>query len=1050
MKFAHISDTHIRNLKYHKEYSKVFELIYKRLREEKVDYIVHCGDIAHTKTQISPEFVDMATDFLKNLADIAPTYVILGNHDGNLKNGCRQDAISPIVKALDHDSLHLLKNAGETDIGNNFVLNVLSVFDRENWVEPADQNKINIALYHGAIAGVKTDKNYELEHGEDNLEIFAEHDYAFLGDIHKSNQSLDPEGRCRYSGSTVQQNFGETDDKGFLLWEIEDKNTFSVEHVIIPNPSPFVSVVLTPTGKLPRSLKIPTGSHLRLIAETHLGISQFQRALDAAKTRFKPESISYLNRAAALSPNASDASGYKKIDLRDQKVQRNLIEDYLSDHKVDQEVLKKVFELNDKYNLVTASSVENTSRNTKWELKSMSWSNLFNYGKDNKLDFNSLNGIVGVFGKNYSGKSSIIDSLLWIIFNTTSKNDRKNLNVINQNKDSCWGEVTIEISGRVYTISRKAEKYIKKLKGEITTEAKTDVEFTCYDPITKETKSLNGLSVNDTNQKIRDVFGEIEDFLMTSMSSQLDSLSFIGEGSKRRKEILTRFLDLEAFDKKYQAAKADSSDTRAVLKKFEGEDYLLKIAETEMSFGKNVSEIESAKKELSVEEGKLTEESLNISTLESKIDSVPLETISYEDEVARVTSLEVGIVEKNKQIKELESKSLSIVNQIASAEKVVESFNAEELMEKKAKCSELKQDLSKVQSELVLKKQAGVQKQTKLKLLDEVPCGTKFSHCKFIKDAFSAKEELVALKSVISDLQSTKEDLEKEHVLLDEDKLTETLDKYNFIKTRIPELKTKLAETRLDVGNIEKSICEDEEIVSRSKEKIQTYEENREAIENLQALKKELKKKKKESSKTKERIEDSKSKVMELVKENGSLEATLNSLLDKQEEVENLRDEYLAYDLFKQCMHSNGISSDIVRNQLPFINEEITKILSNVVDFSVYVESEDKRLEIFIKHPRFDARPIEMGSGAEKTIAAMAIRLALLSVSSMPKADIMILDEPGTALDEDNMQGFVTILDIIKNYFKTVILISHLDSLKDCVDQQVVIDKVGGYASVDN
>jgi len=1050
MKFAHISDTHIRNLKYHKEYSKVFELIYKRLREEKVDYIVHCGDIAHTKTQISPEFVDMATDFLKNLADIAPTYVILGNHDGNLKNGCRQDAISPIVKALDHDSLHLLKNAGETDIGNNFVLNVLSVFDRENWVEPADQNKINIALYHGAIAGVKTDKNYELEHGEDNLEIFAEHDYAFLGDIHKSNQSLDPEGRCRYSGSTVQQNFGETDDKGFLLWEIEDKNTFSVEHVIIPNPSPFVSVVLTPTGKLPRSLKIPTGSHLRLIAETHLGISQFQRALDAAKTRFKPESISYLNRAAALSPNASDASGYKKIDLRDQKVQRNLIEDYLSDHKVDQEVLKKVFELNDKYNLVTASSVENTSRNTKWELKSMSWSNLFNYGKDNKLDFNSLNGIVGVFGKNYSGKSSIIDSLLWIIFNTTSKNDRKNLNVINQNKDSCWGEVTIEISGRVYTISRKAEKYIKKLKGEITTEAKTDVEFTCYDPITKETKSLNGLSVNDTNQKIRDVFGEIEDFLMTSMSSQLDSLSFIGEGSKRRKEILTRFLDLEAFDKKYQAAKADSSDTRAVLKKFEGEDYLLKIAETEMSFGKNVSEIESAKKELSVEEGKLTEESLNISTLESKIDSVPLETISYEDEVARVTSLEVGIVEKNKQIKELESKSLSIVNQIASAEKVVESFNAEELMEKKAKCSELKQDLSKVQSELVLKKQAGVQKQTKLKLLDEVPCGTKFSHCKFIKDAFSAKEELVALKAVISDLQSTKEDLEKEHILLDEDKLTETLDKYNFIKTRIPELKTKLAETRLDVGNIEKSICEDEEIVSRSKEKIQTYEENREAIENLQALKKELKKKKKESSKTKERIEDSKSKVMELVKENGSLEATLNSLLDKQEEVENLRDEYLAYDLFKQCMHSNGISSDIVRNQLPFINEEITKILSNVVDFSVYVESEDKRLEIFIKHPRFDARPIEMGSGAEKTIAAMAIRLALLSVSSMPKADIMILDEPGTALDEDNMQGFVTILDIIKNYFKTVILISHLDSLKDCVDQQVVIDKVGGYASVDN
>ena len=79
---------------------------------------------------------------------------------------------------------------------------------------------------------------------------------------------------------------------------------------------------------------------------------------------------------------------------------------------------------------------------------------------------------------------------------------------------------------------------------------------------------------------------------------------------------------------------------------------------------------------------------------------------------------------------------------------------------------------------------------------------------------------------------------------------------------------------------------------------------------------------------------------------------------------------------------------------------------------------------------------------------AMAIRLALLSVSSLPKSDIFILDEPGTALDEENMQGFVDILGLIRSYFKTVLLISHLDSLKDCVDMQITIDKKNGYASV--
>ena len=78
----------------------------------------------------------------------------------------------------------------------------------------------------------------------------------------------------------------------------------------------------------------------------------------------------------------------------------------------------------------------------------------------------------------------------------------------------------------------------------------------------------------------------------------------------------------------------------------------------------------------------------------------------------------------------------------------------------------------------------------------------------------------------------------------------------------------------------------------------------------------------------------------------------------------------------------------------------------------------------------------------------MAIRLALLSVSSLPKPDIFILDEPGTALDEDNMEGFVRIIDMVKSYFKTGILISHLDTLTDAVDTQIVIDKKNGFAHV--
>jgi DNA repair exonuclease SbcCD ATPase subunit len=147
-------------------------------------------------------------------------------------------------------------------------------------------------------------------------------------------------------------------------------------------------------------------------------------------------------------------------------------------------------------------------------------------------------------------------------------------------------------------------------------------------------------------------------------------------------------------------------------------------------------------------------------------------------------------------------------------------------------------------------------------------------------------------------------------------------------------------------------------------------------------------------------------------------------------------------------MHSSGISYDIIKKKLPAINEEIAKVLTNIVNFEVFFENDGRRLNVYIRHPKHDPRPIEMGSGAEKTIASMAIRLSLLHVSNLPKPNIFVMDEPGTALDAENLEGFVRILEMVKSYFKTVILISHLDSLKDCVDVVINVDKKDGFAYV--
>ena len=135
--------------------------------------------------------------------------------------------------------------------------------------------------------------------------------------------------------------------------------------------------------------------------------------------------------------------------------------------------------------------------------------------KDNVIDFANLNGIVGIFGKNFSGKSSIIDSLLYTMFNTTSKNERKNVNVINWDKEYASGDLELMTEdGTVWNIHRQSDKYTKKSKGQEITEAKTDVVFTST-AIDGTERTHNSLTRNETDKEIRKTFGTIDDFFMT-------------------------------------------------------------------------------------------------------------------------------------------------------------------------------------------------------------------------------------------------------------------------------------------------------------------------------------------------------------------------------------------------------------------------------------------------------------------------------------------------------------------------------------------------------
>jgi DNA repair exonuclease SbcCD ATPase subunit len=226
------------------------------------------------------------------------------------------------------------------------------------------------------------------------------------------------------------------------------------------------------------------------------------------------------------------------------------------------------------------------------------------------------------------------------------------------------------------------------------------------------------------------------------------------------------------------------------------------------------------------------------------------------------------------------------------------------------------------------------------------------------------------------------------------------------------------------------------------------YNDNIEAYENLTSLRRDLQAISKTVSIKKSEIKRCESKVLEFMSEKGSAKRTIEEAEERIQQIKDAERDYIAYDLFVQATHANGISYEVIKSMMPIINTEIQKILASIVDFDVFFDNDGDKLEVYLQHPKYDPRPLSMGSGAEKTIASMAIRLALISVSSLPKPSWFILDEPATALDAEHMEGFTRLLQMIKSQFKTVLLITHLDSLKDVVDKTIDIDKLDGYAHV--
>lgn len=538
-KIAHFSDFHIHNLQRHDEYRLNLPKIYQDLIKIKPDRIVISGDLFVNYIEITNEAKALAGEFLNKLAEIAKVIITVGNHDIMKKNKTRLNSVLTIVNLLNNPNIVYL---GKTDFYNDDDIVWVNYSHLEKNIDPwtdiphtKDFSKTYIGLFHDPIAGsvaangqVFSDKSYH------PVSYFDNCDFVMLGDIHK-RQFFRENGSIAYPSSTFQQTFDEEVVRhGFLLWNIEDRDNFTVEEHDIHNDYNLVtfkieqdtnyqnlqlkSIYLTPNSKVKikwcdirSEVNHQNEMLIRKYFKDNYGYTDIiieKKTIYFAPTEVLTESIDVLN------PNT----------------QKEIFTEYLKLNNYDDNFIEEILKIDDL--ISDRLIISNEITYIEWSIDKIWFDNFKSYGDNNIIDWKNKNGIIQIHGINQQGKTTILDAICYILYGktiATQKVEKNGSNRYINNKrklDYCEGGIVININNTIYTIIRRTDRKWNRDKTEISS-CSTNVDYYEGTELTEEYK-LSGERKKQTQTLIDNAIGDFNDFIrlvLTTADNLNDLLS---------------------------------------------------------------------------------------------------------------------------------------------------------------------------------------------------------------------------------------------------------------------------------------------------------------------------------------------------------------------------------------------------------------------------------------------------------------------------------------------------------------------------------------------
>jgi len=657
----------------------------------------------------------------------------------------------------------------------------------------------------------------------------------------------------------------------------------------------------------------------------------------------------------------------------------------------------------------------------KWYIKKIEFSNFLSYGENQVLDFDQCNGITVVESDppNFGGKTVLtVDLLLFLFFNTTTKTSKAE-EIFNRfsdkNKVSVRGDIMID--GEEYIIVRQIER--KKAKsGEWN--VKTELDF--FKKLADgQLQNFTGEQRRETESFIKNSIGDIDDFLMTILTTASNLEDLLEAKPTARGQVLSRFLGLEFLKKKEETGKELYS-------------------EFNKSMMSNVYNTETLKSDIEGLQTRIEGYGVENKDLDVKI-------LDAESRLTKGRDYKEGLISQKYNDIDHELLILNSTNLESEISVLKGKINATKLQIKEVKIVEpkdfyhedkhdgIKEEMKTTNGELIL---AQNKVQEIEELVKKYGDGIQCEHCgiKLMEAALTKKkiDELSDWEKKVDKLSKQWKDLdykEKSYTQLKKD--FEQYEKSKLVKEKY---ELTLEADGLKLANAEGKL--------ERYHQVQTKIEKNKSIEE-QIIKANIRIDEIEREKTSHTSKISSNKTM--------IQNCERDIKTKQDIITQIASEFEKEKIYKTYLEifgKNGISKMIMKTMTPLINDELQRLLQDSAFFKLEVRINDKNEVEFmmIDNGTGVEKLMASGSGFERTIASLALRAVLSKVCSLPKPNIVVFDEVFGKVSNENLDMVGEFFTKIKDYFEKVFVITHNPLVSNWANSIVKINKKDNISTV--